>query len=268
MAQHSKCEFSLVRYMPDVVKGEFVNIGVLFRSHSEGGSDFADVRFTRDWRRVRCLNPAADIEVLESLETDLRMLLNAGAEGELILGRLEQYLSNSIELTPPAAVLSDAPAEEVDRLAEMYVEPRVTGKRELTGRQAIRGLMQSAFRRTGVWDLLFKDISIARYTDADDPLKIDCGYRPNGIVKLIHAVSVQTSVEPARILALTYPEIQAGIQRLENASSELTAIVETLDRSDSETRFALKKMESAGIVLATTESLPEIAEKIRIDMHA
>jgi hypothetical protein len=36
----------------------------------EPGADFADVRFTRDWRRVRCLDPQADIEMLQALEND------------------------------------------------------------------------------------------------------------------------------------------------------------------------------------------------------
>ena len=52
-----QCEFFLVRYAPDAVKNEFVNVGVAVLD-SDG---FADVRMTRDWRRVRCLDPAADI---------------------------------------------------------------------------------------------------------------------------------------------------------------------------------------------------------------
>ena len=48
--------FFLLRYVPDAVKEEFVNIGVVMVG---GGTDagYADVRFTRDWRRVLCLDP-------------------------------------------------------------------------------------------------------------------------------------------------------------------------------------------------------------------
>ena len=48
--QRRPCEFFLVRYVPDPVRGEFVNIGVLLR---EAGGSAAQVRFTRDWTRVR-----------------------------------------------------------------------------------------------------------------------------------------------------------------------------------------------------------------------
>ena len=50
MAQFRQCEFFLLRYVPDVVKGEFVNLGVVLLE--EGDNGFTDVRFLRDWRRA------------------------------------------------------------------------------------------------------------------------------------------------------------------------------------------------------------------------
>ena len=63
-----QCEFSLIRYVPDVVKGEFANIGVVLR---EAGGEGAVVRFTRDWARVRCMDADADVGLLEALETEI-----------------------------------------------------------------------------------------------------------------------------------------------------------------------------------------------------
>ncbi len=56
------CEFFLIRYVPDVVKGEFTNIGVLLREAGAGADrpESAVVRFTRDWSRVRCMDADAD----------------------------------------------------------------------------------------------------------------------------------------------------------------------------------------------------------------
>ena len=59
------CEFFLIRYVPDVVKGEFTNIGVLLREAV--GSAVPLLRFTRDWSRVRCMDANADLGLLESL---------------------------------------------------------------------------------------------------------------------------------------------------------------------------------------------------------
>ena len=70
MAEKKQCEFFLLRYVPDAVKDEFVNIGVvLLETGGAGGAPagFADLRFTADWSRVRCLDRAAFVELLAAL---------------------------------------------------------------------------------------------------------------------------------------------------------------------------------------------------------
>ena len=64
------CEFFLIRYVPDVVKGEFTNIGVVLREASASGGGPV-VRFTRDWSRVRCMDAEADTGLLEALEGEI-----------------------------------------------------------------------------------------------------------------------------------------------------------------------------------------------------
>ena len=71
--------------MPDAVKDEFVNIGVVMIEAAVNGSAFADVRFRRDWRRVRCVDPDADIEMLEALERDIRSQLGEAARSWAIV---------------------------------------------------------------------------------------------------------------------------------------------------------------------------------------
>ena len=80
------CEFQLLRYVPDAVRNEYVHIGVILRE--QGSREPAQVRFTRDWRRVRCLDPEADTALLEGMETELRRRFQQEPEGDL-LRRLE-----------------------------------------------------------------------------------------------------------------------------------------------------------------------------------
>jgi hypothetical protein len=40
VAERLRCEFALIRYVPDVVKGEFTNIGVVLRAEG-GGAVYA-----------------------------------------------------------------------------------------------------------------------------------------------------------------------------------------------------------------------------------
>ena len=105
------------------------------------------------------------------------------------------------------------------------------------------------------------------YTHPGDPLRIDCGYRPNGEVRLFQAVSLGTDTDAAKVLAFSYPQIVAGIEREEKAQAEMTAIVEDeLEREDEGIAFALAVLEESRILVARTEELAGIAERARVEL--
>ena len=157
MRERLQCEFSLIRYVPDVVKGEFANIGVVLRE--PGGA--AEVRFTRDWARVRCLDAEADIALLESLETEIAERLRAGVELKPVLGVLEDTLSNSVQMTEMRGTLAESLPAEMELLLRMYVEPLKTpgARRKTSGRTRIANRMRDEFERAGVWQLMRKKIA-------------------------------------------------------------------------------------------------------------
>ena len=268
MTELRQLEFLLLRYMPDALREEFVNIGVvMLEPGAEGG--YADVRLTRDWRRVRCLDPAADVETLEALESDLRAQLTTGAlDRETLLAKLQDYCSNGLQFSSAKACLAADPAREMETLAQMYLERRGTGKREASARQVITGKMREAFEQAGVWQLMRKKILAAQYTYSGDPLKIDCGYQPNGVIRMFHAVPLQADVDAAKVLAFTYPDLRNGIARVEKARAELTAVVEDgLDRSEEAIAFALAILQRNEIAVAATAELPQIAERARVELR-
>ena len=264
------CEFFLLRYVPDAVKDEFVNIGVVLlqRNGAGAGTEFADVRFTRDWRRVRCLDPEADVEVLQAMEAQIREELAEPRERAEMLRRLDDSLSNTLQISVSKGCLAADPAQEIEALAKMYLEaPKRRVARAEAGRQAILGRMKRAFEQAGVWGLMRKAIPAARYTHAGDPLRIDCGYRPNGEVRLFHAVSLGTDADAAKVLAFSYPQIAAGIEREETARAELTAVVEDeLERRDEGVEFGLAVLEESRIRVARTGELAGIAERARVEL--
>jgi Protein of unknown function (DUF3037) len=270
MADLKQFEFFLLRYVPDAVKGEFVNIGLVMMEAADAGPGFADVRFTRDWRRVRCLDPQADVEMLEAVERDIRGQLQGTKDRELLLRKLEDSLSNLVQISPMKACLGMEPAQEMSSLAAMYLEsPKPGSKREMSSRQRILRTMRDAFEQAGVWALLRKEIAAAQYTHKGDPLKIDCGYRPNGVVKMFQAVPLAASVDAAKVLAFSHPEMAEGIRRVEGAAASLTAVVEDgLDRSDEAIGFALAVMEKSGIALAEAHEMAGFAEVARRELRA
>src|SRR5438309_2504276 len=198
MADLKKCEFFLLRYVPDAVKDEFVNIGVLMLDAEgqtgEASQPFAQVRFTDDWSRVRCIDPAADIEVLEGFGEVVRAELARGHEGrEWLLKKLNDSFSNLIRITPAKACLTESPLQEVEVLSKLYLQspPRKAERERIAGaRTRIVSQMREAFEAVGAWRLMWKKIPASDYTHPGDPLKIDCGYKPNGTVKMFHALAL------------------------------------------------------------------------------
>lgn len=266
VTEKRQCEFFLLRYVPDAVKDEFVNIGVVML---EADAGFADIRLTRDWRRVRCLDPGVDVEMLEAMEREVRARLADVTDRDLLMRKLEESLSNTVQLSTAKGCLTDDPRKEIEELASMYLETKRAGeKREAGGRQRLLGGMRMAFEQAGVWAHLRQGIAVSQYTNKGDPLKIDCGYRPNGVVKLFQAVSLATDVNAAKVLAFSYPRIAEGIERDEKANTALTAVVEDeLDRGDEGIQFALAIMEQSKIRIVVVSEMPGIAELARKELR-
>jgi hypothetical protein len=279
MPNNLQCEFSLVRYVPDVVKGEFANIGVLLR---EAGSANAEVKFTRDWGRVRCLDPNADTEMLESLEAEIAARLASGVDvkqnAKPVLETLEDSLSNTVQLTAMRGTLAENIPAEMEQLMRMYVEPlRVASERKKqSGRAAIESEMRDAFERAGVWRLLRKRIRAADYTQAGDPLRIDCGYKKIGqngfkdsAVKMFHAVSLENDVEMAKGLAYSANALREGVARVEGVELELTAIVGPVASVEDRDQYAfgVSAMESEAIRVLTVADIGRVAETARSELR-
>ena len=270
MAERMQCEFSLIRYVPDVVKGEFANIGVVLR---EAGSSSAEVKFTRDWSRVRCIDPNVDISMLESLESEIATRLADGVQLKVnakpVLETLEDSLSNSVQLTAMRGTLTESLPAEMEQLMRMYVEPLrgAPERKKSSGRTAIVSEMRDAFERAGVWRLMKKRIRAADYTQAGDPLRIDCGYR-NGRVRMFQAVSLENDVEMAKGLAYSAGALREGVARVEGVELELTAIVEPAANvaDDEQYRFGVTAMEREAIRVLTAKDLGRVAETARREL--
>jgi hypothetical protein len=294
--QRRACEFRLLRYVPDAVRNECVHIGVILREaagadeRGKAGAGKAEpgkvepgkveVRFTRDWRRVRCLDPDADTALLEGMEGELRRRLDAEPEGRL-MRLLEESLSLNIQMTEPKAYLAESLPAGMEELMRLYVEapPRERAPR-LSGRAAIQSRMRAEFEHAGVWDLLRKRIAASEYTRPGDPLRIDMGYRPNGIVRMFHAVSLEpgiaTGLDTAKVLAFSAAALRAGVERVEKAELELTAVIEPAARvgaNDEEPerlelyRFGVETMEEHRIRVLTTSDMGRVAETARRELH-
>ena len=284
-----ECEFQLLRYVPDAVRNEYVHIGVILREAATGDQpghaadripERVEVRFTRDWRRVRCLDPDADTALLEGMESELRRRLEEEPRGRL-MKILEESLSLNVQMTEPKAYLAESLPAGMEELMRLYVEPPSRERAARTsGRAAIQARMRAEFERAGVWDLLRKRIAASAYTRPGDPLRIDLGYRPNGLIRMFHAVSLEPGVaaglETAKVLAFSAAALRSGVERVEKAKLELTAVIEPAARlgatgDDPERlemyRFGVETMEEHRIRVLTTSDMERVAETARRELR-
>lgn len=267
MAERIQCRFFVLRYAPDAVKNEFINVGLVLLPPA--GS--AQVRFTRDWSRVLCLDPEADVEMLQALESDLRnQLREMNGDHDLILRRIQDSFSNAIQPSEFQACLAASAIDEADELARLYLErPRRRQQaREPGARVAIVARMRSEFEAVGIKPpLLLEKIPVSRYTRSGDPLKIDCGYSPNGTIKLFHAVTLSSDINAAKVLAFSFPPLAQGIKKAEGKQALLTAVVEdNLPADDESVTFARETLEQNAIRIVPVNSMAAIAREAARDL--
>ncbi|HLJ26946.1 MAG TPA: DUF3037 domain-containing protein [Candidatus Angelobacter sp.] len=252
------CKFFLLRYVPDAIRNEFVNIGLVLLSPH----DPPELRFARNWSRVQALDPQADTELLDAFRDELSQEGNQ----ELIFTRIADSFSNILQASESKACLTAVPAQEADELARIYLEaPSVRRAREMSARQKIYQSMRQEFEQTGVWRRMWKDIPASKFSRAGDPLEIDCGYQADSTIKMFQAISLRTDITAAKVLAFSYPELAAGILRIEKSQAQLTAIVEDgldqdkdKERSD-EIEFALETLKRHAIQVARVSDLRGLA---------
>jgi len=252
---------------------------ILHESAAADRPGHVEVRFTRDWRRVRCLDPDADTALLEGMESELRRRFQAEAEsgpGGKLMRLLAESLSLNVQMSEPKAYLAESLPAGMEELMRLYVEPPPRERApRLSGRAAIQARMRTEFEHAGVWELLRKRIAASEYTRPGDPLRIDLGYRPNGLVRMFHAVSFDPGLEMAKVLAFSAAALRAGVERVEKAQLELTAVIEPAAKfgaTDEEPerlemyRFGVETMEEHQIRVLTTSDMGRVAETARREL--
>src|ERR1700680_2009283 len=101
------CAYHVVRYVPNLVRDEWVNIGILLFDPANGRILRRMMEEPGEFARVRRLHPGAAEELLRRLPEEFDAQFAAGASPALAgnglaaanLERLEQTLSNAVQLS-------------------------------------------------------------------------------------------------------------------------------------------------------------------------
>src|SRR5713226_5767040 len=119
------CAYRILRYTPNLVRDEWVNIGVLVFDPATGERRLRLIEEAAEFARVRRLHPAADEALLRALRDDIEKQFDAAKNGgwRALLAKWDETLSNALQLAPQKGVLAGDLDAELERLYADYVAP-------------------------------------------------------------------------------------------------------------------------------------------------
>jgi len=255
------CAYRILRYTPNLVRDEWVNIGVLVFDPQSGERRLRLIEEQEEYTRVRRLHPEADEGLLRTLRDDLEDRLesagraegrgsNSGAPNgsalEELLRKWDETLSNALQLAPQKGIISGDLDAALERLyADHVAVPRAAAR---VGAPGSRGQMRSycsqVFRQARLWDRIQKSARASEFTFPGDPMRIDYTYRRNGTLGFVHTLSISRAPGEVKSLAFTAEQIAAKA----SLKTEFTAVtdIELVEQND-RNRFVDRTLRDAGI---------------------
>src|SRR5271155_1370241 len=255
MQPERTCAYRILRYTPNLVRDEWVNIGVLVYDPQSGERRLRLIEEQVEYARLRRLHPEADESLLRALRDNLEDRFdsfrssNGGGSGSSALQELllkwDDTLSNALQLAPQKGVIANDLDAELERLYGDHVAlPRVPSRVGAPGSRAqMRSYCSQVFRQARIWDRIQKSVRASEFTFPGDPMRIDYSYRRNGTRGFLHTLSVSRAPGDAKVLAYTAERIAAKAS-LKTEFAAITDIALT-DQSD-RNRFVDRTLRDAG----------------------
>ncbi|HVO56298.1 MAG TPA: DUF3037 domain-containing protein [Dongiaceae bacterium] len=276
--------YRILRYTPNLVRDEWVNIGVLLFDEKTGERRLRLINENEEYARVRKLHPQMDEALLRELRNDLEdrfaaapELLRGNGDGRAhdernsradwlkLLDKWDNTLSNALQLAPQKGVFADDLDEELERLYADRVAPqRGAARVGLPGsRSAIRGYCTQVWKQAGLWERLEKGVRVEEFTFSGDPMRIDYACRRNGTRGFVQTLSVSRAPGEVKGLAYTVERIRKHVP-----SSEFTAVTDVhLVAENARHKFVQDTLRDAGIDAIPLEGFAVWVAKVKPTIH-
>jgi hypothetical protein len=249
------CAYRVLRYTPNLVRDEWVNIGVLLFDPQTGERRLRVIEEEEEYRRVRRLHPGADELVLRALRDDLEDRFQSayaggsagnGGNWQQLLAKWDETLSNALQLAPQKGVFAADLDAELERLYADHVAPQRAPSRVGApgSRASLRSYCSQVFRQARLWDRLQKSVRAEEFTFPGDPMRLDYSYRRNGTRGFVQTLSVTRAPADAKLLAYTVERISAKA----SLKTEFAAVTDVeLKTENDRHRFVRDTLRDVGI---------------------
>lgn len=257
MAEKNPYTYRILRYTPNLLRDEWLNIGVLLEDPGQEGTKRRAVQIIEEEaeiNRVRKLHPSADENFLRALPAEFQARLGENLE------KLEQTYSNVVQFGPQKAVIAEDFDSELDRLYHEQVAPPARARAGMVegARAWIRNKLNDVFRRHRVLGKMERRVRVDRFTHPGDPTRIDYAYR-NGAEGFLQSVLLNRDVTQSKVLAYTAEAVRKALP-----TSEFTAITDAEPSGrDERHQFIARLFEEQNIRIVPLARVELFAEELR-----
>lgn len=281
-ANNHTLAFHVVRYTSDLIRDEWVNIGVLLFDPVTGDLRLRLVENQDEFSRIRRLHPTADEDSIRDLRDHLEdrlatFLRNERSErvapvqpGEALQAIIDKWnatLANGVQLAEQKGVYADDLDFELERLYREHVSPprRETRVGAPGSRAMVRQYCTQVWRQAQLWNRIERAVRVSEFTFPGDPMRLDYGYRRNGTRGFVHTLSVSRAPADCKLLAYTAERIAKRAA----FASEFTAVtdVELQPETNERHRFVRDTLRDAGVESFGMSAFAAWVPKLKAQMH-
>jgi hypothetical protein len=158
------CKFSVLRYVPNENREEFINIGLVFHSPED---QFVDLVITNNFRRLKAFDDEIDVDflkiVLDGLKEDFSITTTTGPSYRELadwdfLERKTSIFVNQLQFSSIYIIRSIDIGEDFKKLFKTYVYFDTPKKKRFTDND-VRSIMNRVLRTKEVFQKIDRNIS-------------------------------------------------------------------------------------------------------------
>ncbi len=258
-------QYRVLRYTPNIVRDEWVNIGVVLQDVRSGRCEARVITEAAEMARVARIHASVDSGLIQSLADEIKQRLEDPLTNvSQYLAKLDESLSNSIQMGPQHGLLAAEFDTELNRLYRVYVAPPSKQKGHVVQnlRQFIKEKIADVFKRHRIFAKMQREVPVAGFTQPGDPMKFDFGYQ-NGVRGFIQAVSLKRDSGQAKGLAYTAARV-----RMRDPTAEVTAVTDIEPLRDMQRhRFISDILTEQSVRIVPMNQIEGFAEELRLKLQ-